>query len=329
MDKQYQDSIIKVLFKSDMANKMFIEANVKPTYYEEPTLSNGEPNPKYDSTNPYLYRELIDVHDVFYSQESPLAESWIANSMLIFTLLDGWLEDYFNMTEGDSFLHKLKELKKIQNSSPTVISSIVVNVYRIMKIIRNGIQHNLSGVEFDKDGYHIAYVNSYNTECYLEFKPIITRYLYTLCISIIQGYVFGIQKKYRTSGHYEGMLLYYYETVRQGIGIIEDELKDNAGHPLKLDILPGLSIDASARTVIVNPIKRGEDEQYYYYAWYDSVTNCKKADYLVDINCVRYLLPEELGITDVDSEEKDQTKRNGFSIFFRKDIITDKWRVLY
>ena len=110
MDKLYQASIVNVLLQSDMADKMLVAANVKPTHYEEPTLFNGEHNPQYDPSSSYLHRTSIDIMDVAYSQPLPLSETWIANSILVFTILDGWVEDTFNMAEGDSFSHKLKEL---------------------------------------------------------------------------------------------------------------------------------------------------------------------------------------------------------------------------
>ncbi len=324
MDKKYQNAIKDVLIQSDMSDYVFIRANVYPIRYEEQFLADGKPNPYYDPDNPYLYTKTIELRDVLFAKPSKLTNAWVANNILIFELFDGWLEERYSLEEGESFKKRLDNLKALAISELDIMA---FNLYRILRIIRNGIQHNLSGVEHDDDGYHVAYKNRQGTEFYLEFNEDVTRYLYTLCICLVQGYVEGVIKAFRTKGHYVGMLAFYYDKILSGVSIIEDDLMDIDGNILPLDGLSHHIINPSTREVICNPIKRCEDEACVTFAWFDTEMNRTIADYLIQIDGCKYLLPEEIGTTDVTMDERDDKRRREFSIRFDKSLLCDLWMI--
>lgn len=250
---------------------------------------------------------------------------------MIFTAFDGYLESKYGLKEGDSF-------KKHYTNLPATsdLEKIEKNIYRIMKIVRNAIQHNMSSISLDAGGYDIGYqFNSTN------FKLQISRdgmdFLYTVIISLIQNSIFGMDSFSSTEGHYLGMLQWYYSQVVNKIRALQDDIQ-----PSDLLQLSGThpKLAAVQRYRIQNPVLKAEDDSTVTFKYRDYGSVLYKSDYVFG----NYLLPEELGRigeTELDETDKkllqgmkfseetiaSQEKKMRQTITFDKALLNSMWEV--
>lgn len=205
MDQQCIDSIINVITKSNMADLDFLNTEIRPITCE------------LDKDGKEIQTFHMSLYDCMYSK-AELSEAWVAGNLLLFTVFDGYLENKYHLTEGASFREHYNNLP-----DDTPIEIIEKNCYRIFKIIRNGIQHNLSNVNYNDDGYNINYCHR-NTSFALQISKNGVRYLYTLIMNIIKGQIGGMYGKYRTSGHYDGIMYTLYTDMLDEIKQISDDI---------------------------------------------------------------------------------------------------------
>lgn len=322
MDKKYQKSITDVLQASDMSNFNFLQTETRTIKYHEPFLENGEPNPEYDSPNPYRHTMYLECSEVM-NGNVPLSKSWVANNILIFTVFDGWLEEKYGLTEGESFRKHYQELEAVA-SAP--LDTIALNCYRILKLIRNGIQHNFGSVDFDENGYHIAYTNKMGTDFLLEITKESTNQIYTIVLALIEERISGINRQYHTIGHYEGILLSYYKSVCDGIGILEDDITVS-GTVKPMDVVNGLQLAAGVRCQVVNPVTVSEDEHYVTVTRYPAHADWEAVDYVICMDGKRYLMPEETGRIVMGVGKTLLDAEYNSTVTFLKSDITGRWRI--
>lgn len=323
MDKKYQKSITDVLQASDMSNFNFLQSEIRKIEYHEPFLENGEPNPEYDSKNPYRHTMHMECGEVM-NGNVPLSKSWMANNILIFTVFDGWLEEKYGLTEGESFRRHYQELEAMAS---VPLDMVALNCYRILKVIRNGIQHNLGSVDFDEHGYHIAYTNKMGTDFLLEITKEATNLLYTIVLALIEERISGIDRKYHTIGHYEGILLSYYRSVCDGTGILEDDITVS-GTAKPLDTVNGLQLAAGVRYLVVNPFTVSEDEHYVTVTGYPVHTAGEAVDYIICMDGKRYLMPEASGRMVMGAGKTVLDAEHNSTVTFLKSDITERWRIV-
>lgn len=307
MDQQCIDSIINVISKSNMADLDFINTEIRPITCEIDEKGK-EKHTVYMSCCDYIYRK------------AELSEAWVAGNLLLFTVLDGYLENTYHLTEGASFREHYNNLP-----DNTPIEIIEKNCYRIFKIIRNGIQHNLSNVNYNAGSYNISYCHR-NTLYTLKISKNGVRYLYTLIMSIIKGQIWGMYGKYRTSGHYDGIMYSLYIDMIKEITQISDDTGTS------LSVIPGgLKLRAFVRYPVENPtIFEEDDTSIIFHHIENNGTDDESSNqynYSTDYIYKDYLLPQEIGVITKGKGESVQERMESATIRFEKNCIEDKWKL--
>lgn len=307
MDQQCIDSITRFILESNMSDLNFINIGVRPITYG--TDENG--------------KEIPTVHMCLYDSmcsKAPLSEAWIAGNLLLFTVFDGYLENVYQLTEGASFKNHYDNLPE-----HTQIEIIGKNCYRIFKIIRNAIQHNMSSVNYNAGNYIINY-NHRNTKFALQISKNGVRNLYTLVMNIIKGKIGGMYGKYRTSGHYDGIMNTLYENMCKEITQISDDIGTNL-----LTVPNGLKLRASVRYPVNNPKILTEDDKYIILRHIENNgTDDETSDqyyYSTDYVYKDYLLPQEIGVITKGNGDSLQERSESATIRFERSSIVDKWKL--
>lgn len=154
-----------------------------------------------------------------------------------------------------------------------------------MKIFRNAVTHNLSHITADEAGYKIGYINNKSQSIKLEITNNSVQILYTLIIAFVEGSIDRIH----TLGHYEGILLSYYNMMINGISALEDDLPD-ALIPLKDSFV---KLGTSVRYRILNPRFIYEND-ILRIKKYNPGCSEYECDYLITQGEELYLVPDEI-----------------------------------
>lgn len=307
MDQQCIDSIINVISKSNMADLDFINTDIIPITCE------------IDEEGKEQHTIHVSCYDCMYSKVE-LSEAWVAGNLLLFTVFDGYLENIYHLTEGASFREHYNNLPE-----STPIEIIGKSCYRVFKIIRNGIQHNLSNVNYIDGNYNISYCHR-NTPYALQISKNGVRYLYTLIMSIIKEQIGGMYGKYQTFGHYDGIMYKLYTDMLKEITQISDDIGTSIP-----SILNGLKLRAFVRYPVENPTIFEEDDTSIIFRHIENNgTDDESSDqynYSTDYIYKDYLLPQEIGVITKGKGESFQERMKGATIKFEKNCIEDKWKL--
>ena len=234
----------------------------------------------------------MSLYDYMYSKVE-LSEAWVAGNLLLFTVFDGYLENKYHLTEGASF--------------------------------RNGIQHNLSNVNYNDGSYNISYCHR-NTSYALQISKNGVRYLYTLIMNIIKGQIGGMYGKYRTSGHYDGIMYTLYTDMLKEITPISDDIGTSPSA-----IPNGLKLRAFVRYPVENPTILAEDATFITFHHIENNgtddISCNQYNYSTDYIYKDYLLPQEIGIITKGKGDSVQERMKSATIRFEKSCIEDKWKL--
>lgn len=254
------------------------------------------------------------------SEKLPLSEAWVAGNLLLFTAFDGYLENKYQLIEGASFRNHYDALPQSNQ-----IELIEKNCYRIMKLIRNGIQHNMSNVNYNSGNYDINY-NFRGTIYDLKITSYGIRCLYTIIINLIQGEIMGIYGKYLTEGHYNGILYTMYNDMEKEIVRLSDDIGN-----LLITVPSAVKLRAVVRYPVENPQIVAEDENTVTFIHIENNgtddENSKRYYYSTDYEYKDYLLPQEIGkITQGEGEEFHE-RINRATICFDKQCIEEKWKI--
>ena len=275
MDPQMIKAITNVIKQSNMSDLNLISVEVRP---ETIIDKCGK------------YETCITLSDyVSLNKKAQMSEAWVAGNILLFTLFDGYLENKYNLLEGVSFREHYNNLP-----SNSQLERIEKDCYRILKIIRNAIQHNLNGVIFNNGSYSISYTFR-NINYKLNINNKAMRYLYTIILNIINDEIYGLDKRYRTDGHYIGMINFMYSQVRSN-GTLQ--LSDDIAGDLLGNIY--MAYDSSClRTTVRYPIKNpvivsDDDNAVIFYHIENNGTDDETSNqyqYSTDYQYQEYLLP--------------------------------------
>ena len=307
MDQQCIDSIINVISKSNMADLDFISTEIIPVTCE------------IDEEGKEKHTIHMSFSECMYSK-AELSEAWVAGNLLLFTVFDGYLENKYHLAEGASFREHYNNLP-----DNTPIEIIEKNCYRIFKIIRNGIQHNLSNVNYNAGSYNISYYHR-NTLYALQISKNGVRYLYTLIMNIIKRQIEGMYGKYRTSGHYDGIMYSLYTDMIKEITQISDDIGTS------LSVIPsGLKLRTFVRYSVENPtILEEDDTSIIFHHIENNGTDDESSNqynYSTDYNYKDYLLPQEIGVITKGKGDSVQERMKSATIRFEKNCIEDKWKL--
>ena len=312
MDSKMISSIAKVIKQSDMSDLNLISVGVRPNTL---VIEYG---------NVYRNEEMY-VSDVIGASKAQLSEAWVAGNILLFTAFDGYLENKYSLTEGKSFKNHYDNLP-----CGTEIESIEKDSYRILKLIRNGIQHNLSNVVVNRGSYNISY--TFNGTLYsLQIDAGAMRYLYTIVMNIIGEKIEGVFTKYSTEGHYIGIMNTMYDELRSGITQISDDIGNFVGAAQGAGQYDAEHLRATVRHPVVNPIIISEDDNCVVFKHIE----CNGTDdetqvhyqYSTDYVYKDYLLPQEMGVITRKVSDNLQERLIGGTIKFNKTDITNRWKM--
>lgn len=301
MNKDCISAIIKFIEQSDMTDLSIKSVEIKPIRY----------NTEKDEDGRYTVR--VYVSDKIFFEKPSLSEAWVAGNLLLFTVFDGYLENKCKLVEGASFREHYNNLPESTN-----LEIISKNCYRVIKIIRNAIQHNLSSVIFDQGNYEISYKYK-NTQYELFLSSTGVENLYTLIMNIIQGRISGINSKYHTNGHYEGIICTQYDELIKGIKRIADDI---TGNLINVSCLNKLR--AIVRYPVENPIIIAEDENNIIFKHIENnaiyTKNSRQYYYSTDYIYKEFLMPQEIGVITGDEDN--------LLITFKKNQLEEKWKMI-
>lgn len=307
MDQQCMDAIIKVILESNMSDLDILNVGIEPVTCE------------VDENGREQHTVHISLFDTMYCKSS-LSQAWVAGNLLLFTAFDGYLENTYHLTEGASFKEHYNHLPE-----NTAMERVTKNCYRVFKLIRNGIQHNLSSVHYHSGSYGINY-HYRNTHYGLQISKKGVSSLYTLVVNILQGEISGMYGKYRTQGHYDGIMYMLYQNMENEI----TQLTDDIGQGL-LPVPGGLALRAAIRRPVENPKIIAEDESSITFRHLEQNTtddeNSAQYGYSTDYIYKDYLLPQELGCITKGQGGSFQERRKGATIRFPKSCLEDKWKL--
>lgn len=299
MDKECINSIIKFIKQS---NK-FDLINIRPMMI------------KSDGT----FKTNMNFCEIMFNKSS-LSEALFAGSFL-FTIFDGYLENKYSLEKGASFI-------KHYNGLPenTDIEKISKNCYRIMKIIRNGIQHSISNVTYsDSDDYNINY-HYRRTSYKLNISKEGVKCLYTLIMNIIQEKIMGIDKKYMTQGHYIGIMNTLHNNMINEIKVISDDIEGDL-----LCISDELFLRKFVRYPVNNPNIVHEDDQSITFLHIENnPTDDEKSNeyvYSTDYKYKDFLLPQEIGKITKGNGKSFLERNKSATIRFYKYDLECKWKM--
>ena len=303
MDQKYNN----VELQSIMAELDFVNTDITPIKCE--IDEDGEEN----------HTICMSLNECRYSK-AEFSEAWVSGNLQLFTLFNSYLENMYHLKEGASFRAHYNNLPK-----STFIEIIGKNCYRVLKIMRNGIQHNPSNVNYNAGSYNISYCHR-NTPYALQISKNGARYLYTLIINIIKGQIEGMYGKYRTSGHYDGIMCTLHADMLKEIAQISDDIGTS------LLVIPnGLKLRAFSRYPVENPTILEEDDTSITPHHIEnngtdderSNQNSSPIDYIYK----DYLLPQEIGVITKGKGDSVQERMKSATIRFEKNCLDDKWKL--
>lgn len=307
MDQECINSIINCIMQSNMSDLDFHKMLIRPIICS------------IDENGNEVHTVQMELYDAMY-RKSPLSEAWVAENLLLFTIFDGYLENKYSLIEGVSFR---KHYDALPENTP--IERISKNCYRIIKIIRNGIQHNMSNVTYNSENYNINYRHG-NTLYELKISKKGVRNLYTLIMNIIQEKIMGTYGKYRTLGHYDGIMCTLYAEMVMEITQISDDIEPSL---LPISVEPKLRV--GGRYPVENPRIINEDDISITFFHIENNNtddeNSSQYYYSTDYRYEQFLLPQEIGVITKGEGDSLQERIKSATITFDKTCLVDKWKM--
>lgn len=287
MNQQYINSIVDMIESSNLRLR---SVEIRPVCYDDGT--------SLKSTVSIIHSDIIGERSRFVNID-------LVANLLIFTAFDGFVENKYSLPEGESFKRHYEILPE-----STDMEKIQKNCYRILKLMRNAMQHNLSGVTIGPQEYVFSYSNR-NTVFQLEISRAAVEYLYSIILNLIKGQVYGLI----TLGHYEETLKEFYKRMLSGIVVLEDEFGTGVSNQIS-GMLQGFRV--GVRYPLENPRLYKETEDEVIFLFYETGSQKYAVDYMYYLRDNCYVLPEELGrIFDEESVK---------FIGFQKSLLIERWK---
>jgi len=145
-------------------------------------------------------------------------------------------------------------------------------------------------------------------------------------MNIIKGQIGGMYGKYRTSGHYDGIMYTLYTDMLKEITQISDDIRTSL-----LAIPNGLKLRAFDRYPVENPTILAEDATFITFHHIENNgtddISSNQYNYSTDYIYKDYLLPQEIGIITKGKGDSFQERMKSATIRFEKSCIEDKWKL--
>lgn len=261
MDPKYINEIVDFLNKTEIR---VIEPELRGAKYND------------DET-----REVkIDLGEVCYGRTVQVSNNWIVENMLVFSLYDGYLEEKYALPEGQAFRQRYLSLP-----GSTDKERLEKNCYRLIKLMRNAILHNLSKIVVSDKGYNINYNNQKNQAIQLEISQKAVRFLYTILLTLVQN-----KKLIKTKGHWESLLYSYYHEMEKGIVSLQDDIAAAGLLPLQDQ---HIYLNFASRYQVQNPIVMEDTPEGLVFKGFGKHP-IEISDYYLMWNGEAYIIPEEI-----------------------------------
>lgn len=201
-------------------------------------------------------------------------ENYILQISTLFLLFDVYLDSQDTNIVGESYAKKYQKL-----SCDDDIEIIQKEIYGILKIFRNALTHGMEAIIFDGNLISIDRINKYNKREKLELNFDSLENIFTAVIMIIEGI-----KNYRE----ECYLKYFYQKIISQVKFIDDKRNifldlNDSFNLMCVRLESQLDTDLcyiDNERIEVKHQKREDDKNLY--------------DYIIEINGVQYMIPEEL-----------------------------------
>ena len=233
----------------------------------------------------------IDLGPVCFGRTVQVSSNWIVENMLVFSLYDGYLEEKYALPEGQAFRQRYLSLPEITDEE-----RLEKNCYRLIKLMRNAILHNLSKIVVSDKGYKINYSNQKNQTICLEISQKAVRFLYTILLTLVQN-----KKFIKTKGHWENLLYSYYHEMEKGIVSLQDDIMSVGLIPFRDQ---PIYLNYASRHQVQNPIVTEDTSEGLVIERFGKHST-EISDYYLMWNGEAYIIPEE--ITEV-TENKEQLR---------------------
>jgi len=267
--------------------------------------------------------KMVAKDGVEYQDEKILMniDRWAEKNLLLFTEFDRFLEDKYKLKEGVSFKKHYENIPENKFSD-----KISKNCYRILRVIRNSIQHNIGSVNYNYKMININYC--YNNILYkLQISKNGMTSLYTLIMNIMEEKIMDIPEKYRTCGHYEAILNTQYFDVIDEIS----EFSDDIGSKREFDKAEGLKLRAETRYVIEKPEIYFEDDTtiVFKHIEFNNTDNEEDEQYYFSSDYIykNYILPQEIGKITKGKGNTFLERKKSATISFEKTCLQNKWKM--
>lgn len=155
--------------------------------------------------------------------------------MMMFTLLDFYIDSNYQKLEGKSFAQKYKNLLP-KNDSDLMFREL----FRIAKVIRNSLVHNPSSFKISNGEFDISYSFKGTDFCVKISADALTNF-YTSLVMYIKG---DLGK----GNYFIGIMRSIYNNILRGIVCFSDEFGKTLDTPSK-----GLEIKPYVREILLNP----------------------------------------------------------------------------
>lgn len=278
MDKKFINEILSIVYNSDLK---LIKTKIRSL-----VINNDGSNCSGE----------IETDCLVSQNTNPLSSSFIAINMLLFSLYDGWLEEKYDLKEGYSFYSHYNDLQNKANT--TNLEKIQNSCFRVMKIIRNGIIHNLSGINFSQNVCYIEYKNKKGIEISCNISQTGLSFLYSLIVIFVTGDC-GIQ----TEGHFGYVVSTLYAQILKEVSNVKDEFGEDL-----ISVSVAKSFYYTVRYEVSNCLVQSKSDYLIIKCFQDYPEMNQGHDYKIFYNGGTYLLPGEIISVSGDGNYKVSKK---------------------
>jgi hypothetical protein len=273
----------KVFTDVRFVTKVILEALIYMVPYIQETLKFLEEtdfNIKYpDITHVVLREEKREVRRTFtcnFSQNNHMNHNENLKFIIIFSMLDVFVDTINPNSEGKSFRQKYQNLPKT-NDYERMLSGL----YRIAKIIRNAMVHNPAGIEFDDDRLSVAY----------EFNR--TMYSITLSKRVLDDFytliVMYVKSDLGKGEYFLALAREIYERITSDVKEFSDDLVETLPLPIG-----ELKIRSARREIIMNPTFKIDDSIIFFSEYDIDFPEWAGADFSIEVDGAKLLIPQEV-----------------------------------
>lgn len=255
--------------------------NKTKDYLKKSKLNLVFPETRYFKFEENKIPIFMDLTDELFICKSNLSENEIISNILVFSLLDSYIDAKYPNIIGLSFK---KKYDKIQSKDDREV--ILKEIFRVMKLIRNSIVHNLGEIK-ENTKESIYKYNFNNTEFYLCIDKEALRIIYSIIFILIE---------YPNDEYSIGILRKYYDELKEFIDK-NSNLKDDItiNHKELLTISKGIRLQRIVRYTI-NDAQYIERNTYIYIEEHKEVKQGMDKygiDYIINYKKLKYRIPEE------------------------------------